>query len=174
MRLSLLQWGLSFFLCFLCATSARFSLESTPGATRGIQELRLDLVAASVAQRTSIFSRVRTSTKIQQPACKVTNSVDSHFELRGGGKTVSATPQHSPLTIFFRVIRDSRRDLVAAAVARSTSIFTMYPVDTIKVRRTYSHRLWTPHRTKTFFLTHTRLFRERRLACKWNRKMPFG
>jgi hypothetical protein len=137
MRLSPLQWGLSLFLSFLCATSARFSSEPAAQATRGIQDLRLDEVADSVAQRTSIFARCRTSTKTQ-PACK-------HLELRGGEKS-SAKPQ-SPLAVFFRVIKDSRRDLVAAAVARSTSIFTMYPVDTIKVRIT--HVVCALHRTKT-------------------------
>ena len=39
-----------------------------------------------------------------------------------------------PLTTFVRTIKDARRHLVAAAVARSTSIFAMYPVDTIKTR----------------------------------------
>jgi len=38
-----------------------------------------------------------------------------------------------PLRIFARTIMDSRRHLAAAAAARSTSIFAMYPVDTIKV-----------------------------------------
>jgi hypothetical protein len=56
----------------------------------------------------------------------ITNVVD----IRGGGSEASA----NPLGAFARIIRDSRRDLVAAAVARSTSIFTMYPVDTMKTR----------------------------------------
>lgn len=39
-----------------------------------------------------------------------------------------------PWTVFLRTIKDARRHLVAAAVARSTSIFAMYPVDTFKTR----------------------------------------
>lgn len=35
---------------------------------------------------------------------------------------------------FVQTVVDSRRNLIAAAVARSVSIFTMYPVDTIKTR----------------------------------------
>lgn len=40
----------------------------------------------------------------------------------------------SPVQIFVKTVLDARRHLVAAAVARSTSIFAMYPVDTIKTR----------------------------------------
>jgi len=43
---------------------------------------------------------------------------------RGGG----------PLRAFTNIIMDARRHLVAAAAARSISIFGMYPVDTIKTR----------------------------------------
>ena len=39
----------------------------------------------------------------------------------------------SAMSTFVKTIMDARRHLVAAAVARSTSIFAMYPVDTIKV-----------------------------------------
>ena len=38
------------------------------------------------------------------------------------------------LQVFVKTVLDARRHLVAAAVARSTSIFAMYPVDTIKTR----------------------------------------
>ena len=44
------------------------------------------------------------------------------------------TPAKGPLQIFARTILDARRHLAAAAVARTTSIFTMYPVDSIKTR----------------------------------------
>lgn len=41
---------------------------------------------------------------------------------------------HGPLQLFVSTIQEARRHLAAAAVARSVSIFTMYPVDTIKTR----------------------------------------
>jgi len=42
-------------------------------------------------------------------------------------------PSSNPFSAFARILKDSKRDLVAAAVARSVSIFALYPVDTIKV-----------------------------------------
>lgn len=45
----------------------------------------------------------------------------------------SLTP-NGPLQLFVSTIKEARRHLSAAAVARSISIFTMYPVDTIKTR----------------------------------------
>lgn len=41
--------------------------------------------------------------------------------------------EKGPLQLFVDTIKDARRHLAAAAVARSSSIFLMYPVDTIKV-----------------------------------------
>lgn len=52
-------------------------------------------------------------------------------------KTVAKTPTipgSGAVQMFVRTVADSRRHLVAAAVARSVSIFTMYPMDTIKTR----------------------------------------
>jgi hypothetical protein len=40
----------------------------------------------------------------------------------------------SPMKTFMETILNSRRHLMAAAVARSTSIFIMYPADVIKTR----------------------------------------
>jgi solute carrier family 25 S-adenosylmethionine transporter 26 len=65
--------------------------------------------------------------------------------LRGGGArlrkdaiTVSPKPQqpndNGPIQTFVRTIQDAKRHLIAAAAARSSSIFLMYPVDTIKTR----------------------------------------
>ena len=54
------------------------------------------------------------------------------FAHRGGGASQPAT--EGPLHVFLRTIKEARRHLVAAAVARSVSIFAMYPVDTIKTR----------------------------------------
>lgn len=47
-----------------------------------------------------------------------------------------ATPlaQNNPLQIFVNTIKESRKHLVAAGVARCVSIFSMFPVDTIKTR----------------------------------------
>jgi hypothetical protein len=50
---------------------------------------------------------------------------------RGGAL---ATTQSTPLRSFVSSIIDARRHLAAAAVARSVSIFGMYPIDTMKVR----------------------------------------
>jgi hypothetical protein len=44
-----------------------------------------------------------------------------------------ATP-NGPLQLFVSTIKEARRHLAAAAVARSVSIFVMYPVDTVKTR----------------------------------------
>lgn len=55
----------------------------------------------------------------------------------GSGRSSATTGQQSttgPLQTFAKTVMDARRHLVAAAVARSTSIFAMYPVDTIKVQ----------------------------------------
>ena len=55
---------------------------------------------------------------------------------RGGSVgLVSEAATIGPIKAFYSVIHNARRHLVAAGVARSVSIFGMYPVDTIKVRR---------------------------------------
>jgi Mitochondrial carrier protein len=60
------------------------------------------------------------------------------FSFRGGGGKnvvgVVQQQQHGPLQVFTQTIKDARRHLTAAAVARSTSIFTMYPIDVLKTR----------------------------------------
>jgi solute carrier family 25 S-adenosylmethionine transporter 26 len=61
---------------------------------------------------------------------------------RGGGsvvttkktKTTFVPREDGPLQIFTKTVLDARRHLAAAAVARSTSIFVMYPIDAIKTR----------------------------------------
>jgi len=56
---------------------------------------------------------------------------------RGGSKTLATAPTSEvsgPLSVFLNTLREARRHLAAAAVARSVSIFSMYPVDTIKTR----------------------------------------
>lgn len=59
---------------------------------------------------------------------------------RGGGKpnhTIDSVGKNSnPVQTFVLTIKDARRHLTAAAVARCVSIFGMYPIDTIKVRTT--------------------------------------
>lgn len=51
----------------------------------------------------------------------------------GKALTISS-PEKGALELFLSTIRNARHHLAAAAVARSVSIFGMYPVDTIKVR----------------------------------------
>lgn len=54
------------------------------------------------------------------------------------GPPVKPFPQtikaDGPIKLFTQTIKDARRHLAAAGVARCISIFVMYPVDTIKVR----------------------------------------
>lgn len=45
-----------------------------------------------------------------------------------------ATGSTGPIRMFVNTVKEARRHLAAAAVARSVSIFAMYPVDTIKTR----------------------------------------
>ena len=59
----------------------------------------------------------------------VTSNVSRNVNLQPGS---SAT--RSPMQTFVETILNSRRHLMAAAVARSTSIFIMYPADVIKTR----------------------------------------
>ena len=54
-----------------------------------------------------------------------------------GGKKVEAIPippKDGPLQVFIQTIQESKVHLLAAGVGRSVSIFTMFPVDTIKTR----------------------------------------
>lgn len=53
--------------------------------------------------------------------------------LRGGSNNISNV-SGGPIETFVRTIKEARRHLAAAAVARAVSIFGMYPVDTIKTR----------------------------------------
>lgn len=53
----------------------------------------------------------------------------------GSTRASVLTEKHgSPIQVFVNTVKNAKRHLAAAAVARSTAIFTMYPVDTIKVR----------------------------------------
>jgi len=56
------------------------------------------------------------------------------FLPRGGAAAAATRRGGGAMENFVQTIMDARRHLVAAAVARSTSIFFMYPVDTIKTR----------------------------------------
>lgn len=74
-------------------------------------------------------------------ACIRASPVSLHraIAIHGGGRSKSApvviakNPE-SPFQAFLETIRESRKHLVAAAVARCTSISVMFPVDTIKTR----------------------------------------
>ena len=52
---------------------------------------------------------------------------------RGGNQREVATTT-GPLALFVKTIKEARTHLTAAGVARSISIFAMYPIDTIKTR----------------------------------------
>eukprot|EP00588_Corethron_pennatum_P018752 CAMPEP_0194304588 /NCGR_PEP_ID=MMETSP0171-20130528/2304_1 /TAXON_ID=218684 /ORGANISM="Corethron pennatum, Strain L29A3" /LENGTH=372 /DNA_ID=CAMNT_0039055919 /DNA_START=26 /DNA_END=1144 /DNA_ORIENTATION=+ len=65
----------------------------------------------------------------------------SALPVRGGGDVVNSAPLSAlknavtePITVFLRTVAGARRHLAAAAVARATSIFVMYPMDTVKTR----------------------------------------
>ncbi|KAL7558738.1 hypothetical protein ACA910_010894 [Epithemia clementina (nom. ined.)] len=49
-------------------------------------------------------------------------------------EAASTTTSKGPLQVFVDTVLEARRHLAAAAAARSTSVFLMYPVDTIKTR----------------------------------------
>jgi hypothetical protein len=62
---------------------------------------------------------------------------------RAAPAVAAANNMNGPFQTFKRTIMESRRHLAAAAVARSTSIFLMYPMDTIKVSSQSAYgKLW--------------------------------
>jgi solute carrier family 25 S-adenosylmethionine transporter 26 len=67
-------------------------------------------------------------------------TISPALTIRGGrfGKApivvVQAPLTEGPLQVFINTIKDSKKHLIAAGVARCVSIFTMFPVDTIKTR----------------------------------------
>ena len=68
--------------------------------------------------------------------CAARVTIGNSLTFRSGGAgTGSAHPGvQGPLMLFLSTIKEARRHLAAAALARSVSIFAMYPVDTIKTR----------------------------------------
>jgi hypothetical protein len=60
-------------------------------------------------------------------------TTSAHHNIPRGGAAMPAAPVSTPIQSFVATIKDSRRHLAAAAVARCVSIFGMYPMDTIKV-----------------------------------------
>jgi Mitochondrial carrier protein len=65
--------------------------------------------------------------------CQARATVSYPLAFRAGSTTPDSSPE-GPLVLFLNTIKEARRHLAAAAVARSVSIFSMYPVDTIKTR----------------------------------------
>jgi len=57
----------------------------------------------------------------------------AHTPMRGNGLLFRGGAE-GPLTQFVSALKEARRHLAAAAVARSISIFAMYPMDTLKTR----------------------------------------
>jgi hypothetical protein len=79
------------------------------------------IAGASKANGFSAISRMTTKT------------TTAHHVIPRGGAAIPAAPVSTPIQSFVATIKDSRRHLAAAAVARCVSIFGMYPMDTIKV-----------------------------------------
>jgi hypothetical protein len=73
--------------------------------------------------------RCRGSTRINSNGIAV-----SHVRDASASKTVFRTSSSTPFQVFVQTILDARRHLTSAAVARSTSIFLMYPADVFKTR----------------------------------------
>jgi hypothetical protein len=63
----------------------------------------------------------------------VASSANKSNRQRGPNTAPRSGGTSSPFQTFLSTIRESRKHLAAAAVARSVSIIGMYPVDTIKV-----------------------------------------
>jgi solute carrier family 25 S-adenosylmethionine transporter 26 len=91
----------------------------------------LAVISARSAIPWTYAARIRRS-----PSSTSEAAATSTLDFRGGGSksAASAPSQISALQNFCQTIRESRRHLAAAAAARSASILTMYPVDTIKTR----------------------------------------
>ena len=79
------------------------------------------------------------------PIRPVHNAIYNQIHIPRGGAAAAAaaitkstssanTNNNNPLTTFLQTISQARSHLAAAACARATSIFGMYPVDTIKTR----------------------------------------
>ena len=88
---------------------------------------------------TTILSTTSTAISSLPPNRPRHNAIS--FIPRGGARakstltaTTSTSTTSNPLHIFLTTIASARTHLLAAACARATSIFGMYPVDTIKTR----------------------------------------
>lgn len=111
--------------------------------------LALLLVIGQVASST-VSSCTLTSNNRRSPFSSLalwkSNSVIAVDQIgRGGGSSTRSSKKLSvkkdntnekdgPFQIFLQTIKDGRRHLMAAAIARTISIFIMYPVDAIKTR----------------------------------------
>jgi len=81
------------------------------------------LVIVALLAATSLFVDAAAAAATKRSSA---NNKKATTTTSGGGE--------GPFRSFVRSVRDSRRHLVAAAAARTASIFAMFPVDTIKVR----------------------------------------
>jgi hypothetical protein len=115
---------------------------------------------------------------------------DSLVAVHGGGRSALAScpskTKQGPLQLFAGTIMEARRHLAAAAVARSTSIFAMYPVDTVKASVFTSLAVFCAGvdlslllfviacgDSHTFLLTQQARFLFFRRECKWNKPILF-
>eukprot|EP00562_Extubocellulus_spinifer_P015730 CAMPEP_0178576818 /NCGR_PEP_ID=MMETSP0697-20121206/20666_1 /TAXON_ID=265572 /ORGANISM="Extubocellulus spinifer, Strain CCMP396" /LENGTH=389 /DNA_ID=CAMNT_0020212053 /DNA_START=56 /DNA_END=1225 /DNA_ORIENTATION=- len=119
------SWLLSACILLVLLTS------STTMALPGRRPLSVG--AAAAVRRSSSFTSK--SSSVLPLSSRVPNLKPS-LSSRGGGGSSSVETQKGigPMEIFIHTIKEARRHLAAAAVARSVSIFAMYPVDTIKTR----------------------------------------
>jgi hypothetical protein len=89
------------------------------------------------------------------------------------GQASVPTTQSTQLQSFVSTLMDARRHLAAAAVARSVSIFGMYPIDTIKVRfgraysKTHKIKFMTSHMSRLSSDSHSNWITKAIQSC-WN------
>ena len=118
----------------------------------GVTVVVAGMVAVPAARATTTTRRINTSffllVLLTTIIFRTATATTFPIVVRGGGRdpvkgrhrtaaTKTTTPISScPLLLhdFLQTIRNAKRHLASAAIARSTSIFAMYPVDTIKTR----------------------------------------
>jgi Mitochondrial carrier protein len=127
---------------WLCAaTAAATTVTTSHGRRVAVQQLPL-LLPSTRRSCAPIISTEATKTALLQPLMRgggqggklqhrsTAATVTSSSTCTGGGGGSGG----GPWKLFCQTILDARRHLTAAAIARSTSIFAMYPADAIKTR----------------------------------------
>jgi solute carrier family 25 (mitochondrial S-adenosylmethionine transporter), member 26 len=129
--------GLVFIILLLVAhhvssSAVASSLINQKPSFRSLSSIFLSSSASSTTSKTT------TSTLIVD---QIGRGGDSSKNQRNNAHTKSSSLSSSlitklggPFRVFVQTIQNGRRHLIAAAIARTTSIFIMYPVDAIKTR----------------------------------------